>query len=82
MMMAEHVCMRSSDTVNVSSGNPSAAWDKWKLKFQIFLQATGANGKEDTIKVGPLLNHIGNERINFFSNFVYLLERRDPDDKN
>ena len=53
--------------MNVGGENPSAAWDKWKFKFQIFLPATGANGKEDTAKVGLLLNHIGDEGIDFFS---------------
>ena len=64
--MAENVYVRTPDAMNVGGGNPSAAWDKRKLKFQVFLQATGANGKEDTVKVGLLLNHIGDEGIDFF----------------
>ena len=64
--MAENVYIRPPDAMNVGGGNPSDAWDKWKLKFQIFLQATGANGKEDTVKVGLLLKHISDEGIEFF----------------
>ena len=64
--MAENVYVRTPDAMNVGGGNPSAAWDKRKLKFQVFLQATGANGKQDTVKVGLLLNHIGDEGIDVF----------------
>ena len=80
--MAENVYVRPPDAMDVGGGNPSAAWDKWKLKFKIFLQATAANGKQDTVKVGLLLNHIGDEGIEMFSNFAYLPERPDPDDEN
>ena len=67
--MAETVIVRPPDAFRVGGGgNPSVAWARWKLKFNIFLQATGASTKPDIIKVGLLLNHIGDEGLKIFEN--------------
>ena len=50
------------------------------MKFNIFLQATGASTKSDIIKVGLLLNHIGDEGLEIFENFTYLPQRHNPED--
>lgn len=78
--MADNLYVRSPDPLSVGGGNPSAAWKKWKLRFDIFLQATGASEKTDTIKVGLLLHHIGDDGLEIYSNFVFLGERPNPDD--
>ena len=79
--MAENVYIRPPDAMNVGGGNPSDAWDKWKLKFQIFLRATGANGKGDHEGRTSLIVSVMKE-LKFFPNFPYLPERLDPDDRN
>ena len=61
-----------------AGGNPAQAWDRWLVKFNIFLQATGAEDKTDKVKIGLLLNHIGDEGIEIFQNFTFLPERADP----
>ena len=80
--MADAVIARTPEALNVSGGNPSAAWEKWKLKFEIFLQATGASTKPDVVKVGLLLNHIGDKALEIYGNFVFQPERLDPDNAN
>ena len=76
--MAEHY-VRVPEAFSSAGGNPAHAWDKWVMKFNIFLLATGASEKEDKVKIGLLLNHIGDEGIEIFQNFTYLPERADPD---
>ena len=71
--------VRPPETLSLDGGNPSVAWDKWKRRFEIFLQATGASGKPDIVKVGLLLNHIGDEGIEIYTNFVFRDRRPDPD---
>ncbi|KAL8610743.1 hypothetical protein ACOMHN_016726 [Nucella lapillus] len=78
--MADNVYVRSPDQLSVGGGNPSVAWKKWKLRFDVFLQATGASEKTDSIKVGLLLHHIGDDGLEIFSNFVFLGERPNPED--
>jgi hypothetical protein len=46
-----------------------------------FLQATGASTKPDVVKVGLLLNHIGDDGLEIFSNFKFLEACPDPDDE-
>ena len=75
--MAEHY-VRVPEAFSSAGGNPAHAWDKWVMKFNIFLLATGASEKEDKVKIGLLLNHIGDEGIEIFQNFVFLPERADP----
>lgn len=77
--MADHVYVKTPDAFCVGGGgNPAAAWDKWIRKFDIFLQATGASKKEDVVKIGLLLNHIGDEGLEIHANFVFLPQRPDP----
>ena len=75
--MAEHY-VRVPEAFSSVGGNPAHAWDKWVMKFDIFLLATGASEKEDKVKIGLLLNHIGDEGIEIFQNFTFLPERADP----
>ena len=48
------------------------------METKIYLKATGAPKKADEMKVGLLLNHIGDSCLEIYSNFVYLPERDDP----
>ena len=70
--------VKPSEPQEISTGNPAFSWGKWKQKFEIYLKATGASKKPDEMKVGLLLNHIGESCLEIYSNFVYLPERDDP----
>ena len=70
--------VRPPETLVISSGNPAHSWRKWKQKFDIYLKATRASTKPDEMKVGLLLNHIGESCLEIYSNFTYLPERDDP----
>ena len=73
--MAESV---PPEPLEISTGNPAHSLRKWKQKFEIYLKATAASKKRDEMKVGLLLNHIGDSCLEICSNFVYLPERDDP----
>ena len=47
---------------------------KWKQNFEIYLKAIGASKKPDEMKVGLLLNHIGEPCLKIYSDFTYLTE--------
>ena len=70
--------VRPPEALKLTEGNPSATWQKWKVKFEIFLKATGSSAKDDPIKVGLLLNHIGDDGLEIYSNFEFLPARPDP----
>ena len=72
--MADNFYVSSPKPLSFGGGNPSNAWEKWKLRFDIFLQATGAAEKTDSIKVGLLLHHIGDDGLEIYSNFTFLGE--------
>ena len=71
--------IRPPEELKVNAGNPAHSWRKWKQKFEIYLKATGTSKKSDEIKVGLLLNHIGDQCVEIYSNFAYLPERDNPD---
>ena len=77
--MAESMSFaRPPEPLEISTGNPAHSWGKWKQKFDIYLEAIGASKKPGEMKVGLLLNHIGEPRLEIYSNFTYLPERDDP----
>ena len=64
----------ATDELLISGGNPPHTWQKWKRKFDIYLQATRALSKSDAIKVGLLLNHVTERCLEVYTNFTYLPE--------
>ena len=77
--MAESVSFtRLPLLLEISMGNPAHSWGKWKQKFQIYLKPIGAAKKPDEMKVGLLLNHIGEPYLEIYSNFILLPERDNP----
>ena len=66
------------EPLEILMGNPAHSWGKWKQKFEIYLKAIGASKKPDEMKVGLLLNHIGETCLEIYSNFTYLPERDNP----
>ena len=77
--MAEAACsVRSPEILQTSGGNQAHSWDKWKNRFDIYLQATGYSEKPAAQKVGLLLNHIGDHGIDIYTNFEFLPQRENP----
>ena len=66
------------EPLEILMGNPAHSWGKWRKKFEIYLKATGASKKPDEMKVGLLLNLIGEPCLEIYSNFTYLPERDNP----
>ena len=77
--MGDSTCLaKPPEPLEVTSGNPAHSWEKWKRKFDIFLRASGASTKPGVQKVGLLLNHIGEQAVDIFANFIFLAARADP----
>lgn len=71
--------IRPPDPLNLTAcGNPAHSWEKWKRKFEIYLQATGMSEKPSQQRVGLLLNHIGDQGLEIHANFRFLPERQNP----
>ena len=68
--MAE-VFVKPPEPLKICSGNPAHSWEKWKIRFEIYLQATGTSSKADAPKVGLSLNHIGDRGIEIHRNFHF-----------
>ncbi|CAG9831128.1 unnamed protein product [Diabrotica balteata] len=51
--------------------NISHEWKFWKQKFQLFLTAFGKSEKPDHIKIGILVNQLGDEGLKIFNTFEY-----------
>ena len=54
-----------------TTGNSAHAWERWKRRFKIYLQATGSTDKPGEQNVGVLLHHIGENGIEIFTNFKF-----------
>lgn len=61
--------------LEITMGNPALSWVKWKPKFEIYLKAIWAAKKHDEMKMGLLLNHMGESCLEINSNFIFLSER-------
>ena len=69
---------QTAGTAGNFDGKSCSLVGKWKQKFEIYLKVTGAAKKPDEMKVGLLLNHIGEPCLEIYSNVIFLLERDDP----
>ena len=63
--------VKPPEPLAISSGNPAHSWEKWKIRLEIYLQATGASTKPDVQKVGLFPNHIGDRGIEIYRNFHF-----------
>ena len=70
--------VKPPEELQTSAVESPCTWDKWKVRFEIFLKAGGAFDKPDAVKVGLLLHHIGNEGVEIYQNFEFAeTESRD-----
>ena len=77
--MAESVPhVKPPEPLEISTGDPAHSWGKWKQNFEIYLKANAGSKKPDEMKVGLLLNHIGDSCLESYSNFIYLPKHDNP----
>lgn len=77
--MSEAAFVKSPEPLKMG-GNMSHTWDRWKRRFNIFLQASGLSTKGTKQKVGILLHIIGDEGLEIYENLDFL-PRRTIDDQ-
>ena len=61
--MAMHLGLPPSEPLDLSSGNVSESWKKFKQKYTNYEIATGIHTKESATRVATLLTIIGNDAI-------------------
>ena len=60
----------------VMTGDLGENWRRWKQRFQIYMTASGAEGKDEKIKVAILLHALGEEAVDVY-NTLSLPEEKD-----
>lgn len=66
----ENLGLKPPNALNLH-GNVAENWKKWQQQFGIFLKASGADKKDDGIKIAILLNTAGEEAIELFNTFEF-----------
>ena len=59
------------EPLNLSGGNISANWKKFKQKYTNYEIATGISGKDSGTRVARLLTVIGNDAIDVFNTLAW-----------
>lgn len=67
--MAMH--LRLPEPLNLSGGNISANWKKFKQKYVNYEIATGISSKDSATRVATLLTVIGNDAIDVFNTLTW-----------
>ena len=75
--MAMHFGLPPPEPLDLSGGNISENWKKFKQKFTNYEIATGINKKESATRVVTLLTVIGNDAIDVFNTITWNAEGDD-----
>ena len=51
--------------------NKAEAWRRWKMSWELYKVASGLDKKDEKIQVATLLNVLGKECVEIYSNFVW-----------
>ena len=69
--MAMHLGLPSPEPLDLSSGNVSESWKKFKQKYSNYEIATGIHTKESATRVVTFLTIIGNDAIDVFDTLTW-----------
>ena len=69
--MAMHLGLPPPEPLDLSGGNVSENWKKFKQKYTNYEIATGINTKESATRVAVLLTVIGNDAIDVFNTLMW-----------
>ena len=53
------------------SGNLAENWRRWEQRFKLYMTASGANEKDEEVKVAILLHTIGEDALDLFNTFTF-----------
>lgn len=74
----KHAIRQTAGTAGNFDGKSCSLVGKMEQKFEIYLKAIGASKKPNEMKVGLLLNHIGEPCLEIYLNYTYLPECDNP----
>ena len=69
--MAMHLGLPPPEALDLSGGNISANWKKFKQKYANYEVATGISSKDSATRVATLLTVIGNDAIDVFNTLTW-----------
>ena len=69
--MAMHWGLPPPEALDLSGGNISANWKKFKQKYTNYEIATGISSKDSATRVATLLTVIGNDAIDVFNTLTW-----------
>ena len=69
--MAMHLGLPPPEALDLSGGNISANWKKFKQKYTNYEIATGISSKDSATRVATLLTVIGNDAIDVFNTLTW-----------
>ena len=69
--MAMHLGLPPPEALDLSGGNISANWKKFKQKYANYEIATGISSKDSATRVATLLTVIGNDAIDVFNTLTW-----------
>ena len=69
--MAMHLGLPPPEALDLSGGNISANWKKFKQKYANYEITTGISSKDSAIRVATLLTVIGNDAIDVFNTVIW-----------
>ena len=75
--MAMHLGLPPPEALDLSGGNISTNWKKFKKKYTNYEIATGISSKDSSARVATLLTVIGNDAIDVFSTLTWNEEGGD-----
>ena len=76
--MAESMYFRPPGELNITSGNISENFRKWKQQMSVYMTASGADEKDNAIKKAIILNIAGEDLLEVSNHFQYA----DGEDNN
>ena len=69
--MVMHLGLPPPEALDLSGGNISANWKKFKQKYANYEIATGISSKDSAARVATLLTVIGNDAIDVFNTLTW-----------
>ena len=67
--------------LNVTDGNVSENFKKWRREFEIYMVASGSSSKDDKVQTAILLHCAGPQVLEIYDQFTWNPEVADQKDK-
>ena len=77
--MADSMHFRPPGQLNITAGNIAENFRKWKQQLKVFMTASGADDKDDSVKKAIILNLAGEDVMEVSNHFIYAHGENEDD---